>query len=263
MDLDLKNKVIMVAAASKGMGRAIALQCAYEGAKVSIASRTQEDISETADFIRKETGAEVLANYFDASNGDSINAWTQNTLDEFGRIDGLLVNAGGPPPGFFEDFDDRHWQEAFDLTLMSAVRMVRAVLPTMKQQGGGSILTITSSSVKEPIDVLLLSNVMRSGVTSLMKSLSQQYAADNVRFNNIIPGLIDTDRLTALDSNAAEKLGVTREERRAQVEATIPAKRYGRPEEFANAATFLLSDAASYITGASLQVDGGKIKTVW
>lgn len=263
MELNLKNKVIMVAAASKGMGYAIARQCALEGAKVSIASRSKKQIEIAAEKIRQETSGNVTPFVFNAIDRTSIEQWTYDTLKVYGQINGLLVNAGGPPTGLFDQFDDNDWQQAFDLTLMSAIRMIRSVLPEMKEQGGGSILTITSSSVKEPIDILILSNVMRSGVTSLVKSLSLQLASYKIRVNNIIPGFINTDRLYELDAQAADKLGIAYEQRREQVEATIPWKRYGKPEEFAKAATFLLSDAASYITGVSLSVDGGRMKTVW
>ncbi|WP_428242537.1 SDR family oxidoreductase [Gynuella sp.] len=263
MDLQLKDKVIMVAAASQGMGYAIARQCALEGARVSMASRDKAAIEAAAETIRAESGAKVQAYQFDARDGSSIERWVADTIVDLGPVNGLLVNAGGPPTGQFESFDDNDWQAAFELTLMSAVRLIRAVLPSMKQAGGGSILTLTSSSVKEPIDVLILSNVMRSGVTSLVKSLSQQLAGDKIRVNNIIPGLIDTQRVQGMDQAVADKQGITREARKAQVEATLPWGRYGRPEEFANAATFLLSEAASYITGSSLTVDGGKMKTVW
>ncbi|WP_300459145.1 SDR family oxidoreductase [Desulfobacula sp.] len=263
MELNLTNKVVMIAAASKGMGYAIARQCAREGAQVSMASRSKKQIEAAAERIRKETSSHVTPFVFDAADGDSIERWTADTLKTYGRINGLLVNAGGPPTGLFDQFDDKDWQAAFDLTLMSAVRMMRSVIPSMKQQGGGSILTITSSSVKEPIDVLILSNVMRSGVTSLVKSLSQQLAKDKIRVNNIIPGFIDTQRLSAIDAQAASQFGITLEQRREQVASTIPWKRYGKPEEFAKAATFLLSEAASYITGVSLSVDGGRMKTVW
>ena len=263
MELNLKDKVIMTAAASKGMGFAIARQCALEGAKVSMASRSKAQIETAAEQIRDETGAEVAPFVFDASDGKSIEKWRADSVKIFGRIDGLLVNAGGPPTGLFDDFSDADWQKAFDLTLLSAIRMIRSVLPAMRKQGGGSILTITSSSIKEPIDVLILSNVMRSGVTSLVKSLSQQLAGDRIRVNNIIPGYIATDRVASIDSQAAENLGITKQERRQQNESTIPWGRYGKPEEFARAAAFLLSDAASYITGVSLAVDGGRMKTVW
>jgi len=263
MELCLKDKIIMIAAASKGMGYAIARQCALEGAKVSIASRSKIQIEEAAGRIRKETGGDITPFVFNAEDGTSIERWTADTIKKYGQINSLLVNAGGPPTGSFDDFDDEAWQRAFNLTLMSAVRMIRAVLPSMKQQGGGSILTITSSSVKEPIDVLILSNVMRSGVTSLVKSLSQQLAGNKIRVNNIIPGFINTQRLSTLDIQAAERMEIKYEQRREQVESTIPWGRYGEPEEFAKAAAFLLSDAASYITGVSLAVDGGRMKTVW
>lgn len=263
MELYLKNKVIMIAAASKGMGYAIARQCALEGAKVSIASRSKNQIESAAERIRKETGGNITPFVFNAEDRDSIERWTTDTIEAYGQINSLLVNAGGPPTGLFNDFDDEAWQRAFNLTLMSAVRMIRAVLPSMKQQGGGSILTITSSSVKEPIDVLILSNVLRSGVTSLVKSLSQQLAGDKIRVNNIIPGFINTQRLSTLDVQAAGRMGIKYEQRREQVESTIPWGRYGEPEEFAKAAAFLLSEAASYITGVSLAVDGGRMKTVW
>ncbi|QSX34228.1 SDR family oxidoreductase [Shewanella avicenniae] len=263
MDLQLKGKTVMVAAASKGMGYAIALACAQEGARVSMASRDKQAIDAAAATIRAATGAEVHAYQFDAANADSIAQWVTATEQDLGAISGLVVNAGGPPAGDFLDFSDADWQSAFELTLMSAVRLIRAVLPSMQSLGAGSVLTITSSSVKEPIDILLLSNVMRSGVTALMKSLSQAYAGDNIRFNNLLPGLIDTDRLKTLNQKRAEALAISAEQVRQQQEAELPMGRYGTPAEFANAAVFLLSNAASYITGSTLAVDGGKIKTVW
>ena len=263
MQLNLVGQTVMVAAASKGMGYAIALQCAREGANVSIASRDHEAITQAAEKIKDETGAQVLATTFDALDGLSISNWVRKTQDVFGdQIRGLVVNAGGPPAGQFESFSDDDWQAAFELTLLSAVRLIRDVIPAMKACGG-SVVTITSSSVKEPIDILLLSNVMRSGVTALVKSLSQEYAAQNIRFNNLLPGLIDTDRVRTLNESRAEKYEMSVEQVRAEQEAELPMHRYGKPEEFANAATFLLSDAASYITGVTLAVDGGKIKTVW
>jgi 3-oxoacyl-[acyl-carrier protein] reductase len=199
----------------------------------------------------------------DVSDPDSIALWVEKTIDAFGGVDMLVVNAGGPPAGNFDQFDDDAWQDAFELTLMSAVRMIRAVLPFMRTAGGGSILTITSSSVKEPIDFLLLSNVMRSGVTSLAKSLSQQLAPENIRVNNLMPGRIDTDRVQALDERSARARGLSAEEIRAANELGIPLRRYGTIEEFGRLGAFLLSDAASYITGQTIAVDGGSIKTVW
>ena len=263
MDLGLKDKVFMVAAASKGLGFGVAQALAEEGARVSIASRTQKDIEKAAKALREETGSEVFGTVFDATNGQSIINWTNATLKQFGGIDGLVVNAGGPAVGFFDDFSDDDWTNAFELTLLSAVRMIRAVLPSMRERGGGAIVTMTSSSVKEPIDALILSNVMRSGVTSLAKSLSRQLAKDNIRVNNLVPGRFDTNRVRALDKKVAEGKGVTPEYERESQEKLIPLGRYGMCEEFGKAGAFLLSKASSYTTGATFIVDGGTIKTVW
>ena len=253
----------MVAASSKGLGFGIARELAKNGAIVCIASRTKAEIEQAAENLRKETGATILASVFDAAKAESIKNWISEVETAFERIDGLVVNAGGPPPGNFDDFSDDQWQSAFNLTLMSAVRLIRGVLPFMRNAGGGAILTVTSMSVKEPIQRLLLSNVFRSGVTSLVKSLSVELAKDQIRVNNLMPGRIDTDRVKSLDANIAAKSGITIEEIKKGFEATIPLGRYGTIEEFGKAGAFLLSPAASYITGVSLAVDGGIMKTVW
>jgi 3-oxoacyl-[acyl-carrier protein] reductase len=263
MQLNLKGKVAMVAASSKGLGFGIAQELAREGAKLSIGSRSKDGIESAAKKLREETQADVLSSILDASNNQSIEDWTKRTTDHFGGVDLLVVNAGGPPPGKFMDFTDENWQAAFDMNLMSAVRMIRQVIPSMESRGGGSILTVTSSSVKEPIDVLILSNVMRSGVTSLVKSLSLQLAPKNIRVNNLMPGRIDTDRVRSIDENQAKAAGISVEERKAQSQATIPLQRYGTIEDFGKMGAFLLSEAASYVTGSSIAVDGGSIKTVW
>jgi len=215
MDLGLRGKVAMVAASSKGLGYGIARKLAHEGVLVSIGSRTEAEVHDAAEALIEETDGEVLANVLDVSDPDSIVQWVEKTTDAFGGVDMLVVNAGGPPTGNFDDFEDADWQAAFELTLMSAVRMIRAVLPSMREAGGGSILTLTSCSVKEPIDFLLLSNVMRSGVTSLAKSLSQQLAPENIRVNNLMPGRIDTDRVQSLDKMNAEARGLSVEEVKA------------------------------------------------
>jgi len=261
MDLQVEGKVFMVAASSKGLGFGIAQELARNGATVSIASRTKSEVEAAAEKLRTETNATVHASVFDASDAKSIESWVTEVAQAFERIDGLVVNAGGPPPGNFDDFTDDHWQAAFNLTLMSAVRLIRGVLPHMRS-GGGSILTLTSLSVKEPINGLLLSNVFRSGVTSLVKSLANELAGENIRVNNLIPGRIDTDRVKALDKNLSEKRGIPVEKVKQQHESAIPLGRYGTIEEFGKAGAFLLSDAASYITGASLVVDGGLVKGV-
>ncbi len=263
MDLQIEGKVFMVAASSKGLGFGIARELAKNGAIVCIASRTKTDIEKAAENLRKETGATIHTSVFDAANSESIKNWINEVETAFERIDGLVVNAGGPPPGNFEDFTDDDWLAAFNLTLMSAVRLIRGVLPAMRAGGGGSILTVTSMSVKEPINRLLLSNVLRSGVTSLVKSLSNEFASENIRVNNLMPGRIDTDRVKSLDNSNAEKSGISVAEIKSKNEATIPLGRYGNIEEFGKTGAFLLSPAASYITGVSLAVDGGIMKTVW
>jgi 3-oxoacyl-[acyl-carrier protein] reductase len=262
MDLDIKNKVFMVAAASRGLGFGIAQELAKNGAIVCIASRTKNDIEVAAEKLRSETGSTIHASVFDALKKDSISNWISDVEKAFKRIDGLVINAGGPPPGNFDDFSDDDWEAAFNLTLMSAVRLIKGVLPVMKKNGEGSILTVTSLSVKEPINRLLLSNVFRSGVASLVKSLANELAGENIRVNNLMPGRIDTDRLKALDESNAKKTGVTIAEIQKQVHQQIPMGRYGTIEEFGKAGAFLLSPAASYITGVSLQIDGGLLKTV-
>lgn len=263
MDLGLKDKVIMVAAASRGLGYGIAQACAQEGALVSIGSRTETDIMEAARVLQQETGTQVLGAVMNATDVDSIVDWALATKTHFGAIDGLVVNAGGPPAGGFDNFTDDDWQAAFELTLLSSVRMIRAVLPSMRERGGGSILTVTSSSVKEPIDILLLSNVMRSGVVSLVKSLSRQLAPERIRVNNLVPGRIDTNRVRSLDQLMADRLDQTMAVQKAYQEARIPWGRYGTIAEFGRAGAFLLSEAASYITGETLIVDGGSMRTVW
>ena len=263
MDLGLKGKTIMVAAGSRGLGLGIARQVAKEGACVSIAAPTEPRVHESAAKLRDETGASVISAVMDARDHGSILKWRDDTLDAFESIDGLVVNAGGPPAGLFDDFDDADWASAFELTLLSAVRMIRAVLPSMRAGQSGSIVTITSSSVKEPIDMLLLSNVMRSGVTSLAKSLSRQLAGEGIRVNNLVPGAINTDRLRGLMETQAARTGEPFKNLWDSRAATVPLGRFGEPDEFGQAGAFLLSDAAAYITGETLIVDGGAMKTVW
>ena len=264
MDLGLDGKVYLIAGASKGLGFAIAEKLLAEGARVSISSSDAQRIADAEKQLSNIAAPEqVYSCVCDASDAKSIENWVQKSQQHYGVIDGLVVNAGGPPAGTFDQFDDAAWLAAFNLTLMSAVRMIRQVLPLMREQGSGSIVTLTSSSIKEPIDFLLLSNVMRSGVTSLAKTLATAEAANGIRINNLVPGIIATNRMTELDASQAAANGITVAQQHAAFTANIPMGRYGEPQEFANAAAFLLSDAASYITGATLIADGGTMKTVW
>jgi 3-oxoacyl-[acyl-carrier protein] reductase len=262
MDLHLKGKVIMVAAGTKGLGFGIAEACAQDGAVVSIASRDLVHVQAARAQLGAD-GATIHGTTFDARNKATIDAWAQEVQATYGRIDGLVVNAGGPPAGRFDDFGEQDWYDAFELTLMSAVRLIGAVLPTMRQNKSGAILTVTSLSIKEPIDTILLSNVMRSGVVSLVKSLAKDLASEGIRVNNLVPGTIDTDRVNSLNTLLAEETGATMTAVRAAAEKAIPMGRYGRIDEFGKAGAFLLSEAASYINGATLVVDGALSKSVW
>jgi 3-oxoacyl-[acyl-carrier protein] reductase len=260
MDLGLTQKIAMVGGASKGLGYAVARALAAEGARVSMASRDGTSIERAADTLARETGSQVFGVAADLSSAKGIEHWHADTISRFGGVDLLFANTGGPPAGTALGFDDAAWQTAFELLLMSVVRSVRLVVPSMRARGGGAILVGTSSTVKEPFPNLALSNVMRAGVTALVKTLSAELAADRIRVNTLLPGRIATDRLNYLDDANAKKAGITAQEQRERALATIPMGRYGDPDEFGRAGAFLLSDAASYITGAALQADGGLIR---
>ena len=263
MDLGLTGKVAMVAGASKGLGFAVARLLAAEGASVAMASRDAAAIQAAKAKIENETGKAVYACAADVRSAPAILQWRDETIKQWGGVDLLFANSGGPPAGGFMTFDDQAWQDAVDLLLLSAVRMARAVIPFMKQRGGGSIVFSTSSSVKEPIENLTLSNVVRAAIPALAKTLSREFAADNIRCNNVIPGRIDTDRVRELDMINAKKKNVAVDEQKKTMAAAIPLGRYGTAEEYARAVVFLLAPVSAYITGATLQVDGGVIRSVF
>jgi 3-oxoacyl-[acyl-carrier protein] reductase len=266
METGLRGKALLAAASSEGLGFGIAEKALREGAKVYIGSRTKENVDAALARlagVAAESGGSVAGSALDMASGDSIASWVASGLAEFGAIDALLVNAGGPPAGNFEAFgDDETWRKAFELTLLSSVRLIRAALPSLKLSRG-SILTITSSSVKEPWPGLILSGVMRSGVASLVKSLSVELGPLGIRVNNLAPGKIMTGRLKKLLSSDAEKRGVSLEEQIAKSNGEIPLGRIGAVAEFAAAGVFLLSDAASYISGQTVLVDGGASKFLY
>lgn len=261
MDLGLEGKVALVAAGSKGLGFGVAQALAREGARVSICSRESANVDTAVNTLVEQTGAEVMGAACDVTQPDEIQAWVDQTVALWGNtIDALLVNAGGPPAILLRDVTDEQWQAAFELTLMSSVRIIRAALPYMVR--GSAILTVTSSSIKEPISHLGLSTVMRSGVAGLVKTLADELSSEGIRVNNLIPGRIDTERVEKLDKATAERTGKSVEEVRAQSITNIPLKRLGTIEDFGAAGAFLLSPAASYITGATLRVDGGAMRSI-
>jgi 3-oxoacyl-[acyl-carrier protein] reductase len=258
MELGLIGKVAMVAGASRGLGFAVAEALAREGARVSIASRNDEAIRAAAARL----GDGVLASAVDVGSAADIERWTEATRKEFGGVDLLFTNSGGPPAGPALSFDDAQWQQAAELLLFSTLRMVRAVVPLMQARGGGAILMSTSSSVKEPIQNLGLSTVLRASVSALAKTLAIELAPSKIRVNQIIPGRIDTDRVRQLDQINATKQGISSEQAKEKAMAAIPMGRYGETGEFGMVGAFLLSSAARYMTGATVQVDGGLIRSV-
>jgi 3-oxoacyl-[acyl-carrier protein] reductase len=257
MDLGLTGKVALVTAASKGLGKAIALELAREGADVAIASRSDDSLQLAAAEIADESGRAPLYVAADMTSATDIDRLVQTVMDRHGRIDILVNNTGGPPPGFFADFSDEQWQRAVDLLLLSSVRLIRAVLPGMRERRWGRIINSTSVAVKQPIPNLLLSNAVRTAVIGLAKSLSNEVAAEGITVNNLLPGSIYTDRIIQNNDSIARRTGRTPDQVRAASEAEIPMKRYGEVGEYAAAAAFLASERASYITGVSLLVDGG------
>ena len=260
MDLGLKNKVALVAAASRGLGRAVAEELAAEGASLIICSRRTETIERVANEIKAATGVEVFGIAADVSNSSDVARLVNSALDRFGRVDILVTNAGGPPAGQFESFTLQQWEEATRLLLHSAVELARYVLPGMKERGWGRILNVTSIAVKQPVDNLILSNSLRAAVTGFARTLANEVAGSGVTVNNIMPGYTRTERVEELARMMAEKQGITPDEFIARWEKEIPMRRIGQPREFAALAAFLVSERASYITGVSIPVDGGWIK---
>ncbi|HWP24311.1 MAG TPA: SDR family oxidoreductase [Candidatus Binatia bacterium] len=262
MDLGLKGKVALVAGASQGMGRATALLFAREGAKVAICARGEAALRQAADMIRKETGGEVFPMVADMSKADDIRKFVAQTVAQFGRLDIVVTNAGGPPPGEFMKFNDEDWHQAFSLSFMSAMRLTREAVPHLRNAGGGRVINITSYSVKEPIAGLVLSNAVRSGVIGLAKTLSRELAKDNILVNNVCPGRIDTERARKLNLARAERLKRPVEEIDREMAAEVPLGRYGTAEEVADLIVFLASNRASYLTGTTIQIDGGLVRGI-
>lgn len=262
MNLGLAGKVAIVGGSSRGIGRAIALALAQEGCNVAICARGEEDLQATAEEIRSQTKAQVLPVTCDMSRYEDIKRLVSQTVETFGRLDIVVNNAGGPPLGTFDEHSEEAWQQALDQNLLSAVRTIREALPHLRRQGG-RIINITSVAVKQPIDRLILSNTARLGVVGLAKTLSREVAQRGITVNNICPGNIATQRLLSLFEARADREGRPFEEVVEEEESRTPMGFLGEPDDVAALALFLASEKARYISGATIQVDGGSTVAVF
>jgi 3-oxoacyl-[acyl-carrier protein] reductase len=259
VDLGLRDKVAVVAASSRGIGRATAEVFAREGARVLMNGRRADVLEESRKEIEAATGTKAEAVVSDVATLEGCEALIRGALDRFGRIDALVTNAGGPPSRPFEQLSEEDWRAAYELTLMSAVRLIRLALPSLRETRG-SVVSITSTSVKQPIPGLLLSNIFRPGVVGLDKTLAEELAPSGVRLNDVGPGSTWTDRQQYLVETRASSQGIAVEQAKEQEQARIPMRRFGTAEEVANLIVFLSSPAAGYITGQTILVDGGAYK---
>ena len=261
MELGLKDKPILVMASSGGIGRGVAIECAREGAKVMLFSRSEDKLKQTQEEIASETGNRPAYTVGSITQTNDITNAIDRTVSEFGSLWALFNNTGGPPAGTFDSFtDDEAWQSAFELTLLSYIRVIRTALPHIRKSGnGGRIVNNTSISTKRVIDNLILSNTFRMGIVGLSKTLARELGPENILVNVVGPGRIDTDRIAHLDSIVAEKRGHSADEVRAAAEANIPLGRAGTPEEFGKIVAFLCSEANTYLTGQNLVIDGGAV----
>ena len=260
MDLGLKDKRALVTGSSRGLGYALASLLAREGCKVAINGRDEGKIKATAEKLAQETGTQIIGLAGDVSDASVPEKLVQQTVEAFGGLDILVTNASGPVSGSIEALDEAAWQKGIDLSLMAHVRLIKAAVPHLRKSKAASILTMTSYSVKQPIPNLLISNSVRAATVGLTKSLALELGKDGIRLNSILPGWTATERVTELMTARAKNNNTTVEDEFAKQTADIPLGRMARPEEFANAAAFLVSPAASYITGVLLNVDGGVVK---
>jgi 3-oxoacyl-[acyl-carrier protein] reductase len=263
VDLGLKNRVAIVAASSQGLGKAVALGLAREGAKLALCARGEPTLVAAAEEIYRATGAEVLTRALDVTNYEQVRDFVAETVQEYGRLDICVANAGGPPSKSFAETTQADWRQASELNLMSTVYFAKEALPVMQRARWGRFIAITSMTVKQPVDGLILSNAIRSGVSGLVKSLANEYGPFNILVNNVCPGYTATARLLSLAERLAERDGVTPHQIEERWTAQTPLGRIGRPEEFADVVVWLASERSSYVTGVSLQVDGGIVKGLY
>lgn len=257
MNMGITGKVAVVAASSKGLGYAIARGLAAEGCRVVVSARTEADVRDAAARIAAETGSDAEPIVADVSVAADCERLIASAAERFGSVDILVTNTGGPPAGRFEALTEAQWSSGFDSTLMNVVRLVRAALPPMKANGWGRIVNLTSLSARQPIEGLLLSNAFRAAVHGFAKTLARELAPDGILVNNVCPGMHSTDRLRHLAEIRGEEAGISTEAALDRLAGAIPLGRLGKPEELAAAAVFLCSQAASFVTGQSIVVDGG------
>lgn len=262
MDLGVEGRVAMVAAASKGLGRAVAEALAREGCRLSICSRSTDNLDAARHSV-EDAGGEVLAVACDVSNASDLERWVEATTATFGQVDILVTNTGGPPAAKFLQLSEDQWRYGIDSTLMNVVRLARLVIPDMQSRRWGRIVNITSLVAKQPLDLLTISSTLRAGLSALTKTLADQVARDNILVNAVLPGHIMTDRQVHLNEIRSKELGISVDEYAGRVEQSIPMGRFGRPQEIGDTVAFLCSERASYITGVSLQVDGGIIRSTF
>jgi 3-oxoacyl-[acyl-carrier protein] reductase len=263
MDLQLKDKIALVTGASRGLGFATALALAREGCRVAVNSRSEESVKTAAEKIASETGTQAIGLAGDVSDPEIAGKLVTAVVERLGGLDILVTNTGGPPAGPFESFDESAWQKAVDLSFMSHVRLIQAALPYLRKSSAPSVLTVTSYVVKEPMLNLVLSNSIRAATVGLTKSLALELGKDGIRFNSIMPGWTETERVGELMAFRAKNNYTTIEEEAAKQAAEIPLGRMGKPDEFANVAAFLVSPAASFVHGVAMPVDGGIIKATF
>ncbi len=261
VDLNLAGKTALVMASSQGLGKAVATELVREGTNVMISSRNTEKLRKVQEELNAIGKGKVSFYTADITKKEDIQQLVKETKRVFGSIDILINNAGGPPTGSFEEFSDEDWENSFQLNLLSYIRAIREVLPDLKENGG-KIINIASSSIKQPISGLILSNTFRLGVLGLSKTLAEELGPYNILVNTVAPGRIATDRIAMLDEIIAKKQNVSKEEIAKKTQESIPLGRYGTPEEFAKFVVFLVSDVNSYVTGSALMIDGGSVKAI-